>query len=79
MNPFFESGNAYTPYRILEQFSSMQRDLVDISFDATSVPSKSNLGRSITGFCFVCSGTKAVRGILIPYHTVYDYNTMLGK
>ena len=78
MNPFFEgSGKSYTPYRVAEQFSSMQEDLVNISYDATSVPSKSNLGRSITGFCFVCSGTRA-RANLIPYHTVYEYNTMLG-
>ena len=79
MNPFQTgSGNSYNPYRIFEQFSSMQIDLVNISFDATSVPSKSNLGRNLTSFCFICSGTKAVRDRLVPYHTVYEYNTMLG-
>ena len=80
MNPFYTgSGNSYMPYRIYEQFSSMQMDLVNISFDDTSVPSKSNLGKNLTSFCFVCSGTKAVRGRLVQYNTVYQYNTMLGE
>ena len=77
MNPFFEFGNAYVPYRIYEQFSSMQQDLVNISYDATSVPSKTPLGRNLVNFCFVCSGTKK-SGNLTPYHVVYPFNTYLG-
>ena len=75
---FDESGKAYVPYRVFDQFSEMQKDLVNINCDAVNVPSKSNLGKNLTNFCFVCSGTKKTIP-LIPYHTVYEFNTMLGK
>ena len=78
MNPFYIFGKEYVPYRVFDQFSEMQKELVNIPYDAKNVPSKSPLGRNLTNFCFVCSGT-ARANKLQPYVTVYDYNTMLGK
>ena len=78
LNPFFASGSDYIPYRVYDQFSEMQKELVNISYDAKNVPSKSSLGKNLSNFCFVCSGT-ARTVELKPYRIFYEYNTMLGK
>ena len=58
MNLFEEYGSAYVQYRVFDQFSEMQRELVNIKYDAVNVPSKSVLGKTIKQTCFVCSATK---------------------
>lgn len=77
MNPFEPGRNTYVPYRVKDQFSLMQQELVSLNYDAKNVPSKSSLGRSIKGFCWVCSSTKKTN--LEPYASVYEFNTYLGK
>ena len=79
MNPFEEYGSAYVPYRIFDQFSEMQRELVNINYDATNVQSKSVLGKTIKQTCFVCSSTKRKNNKLEQYSSVYEFNTLLGN
>ena len=79
MNPFPEYGSAYVPYRVYEQFSEMQIELVNINYDAVNVPSKSILGKTIKGTCFVCAATRTKNNKLEQYNSVYEFNVLLGK